>query len=284
MVRRECFTHVYAPEDLPFTNDEHGIVPNLVVDPIGYYARSTKGQDFESMIGTISALLGIQEIDCSSNNLTHLQIIREGLRSMGTELDDLRDAKDQEGFVETIKQILKDIFHHLGLNEQGLTPMRCGLTGQRLESLIFFHPTYYSKLKHMVADKVRARATGQVERNTGQPIAKRATDGGLKFGEMEGDCLKAHGAAENYYDRHCISSDAGITTSCFKCNAPIFENGRVEDTYCKQCASWGTGTIQTLPKGTTCWWEDLLTVGFNITHETKIIPSRNTNYVYTQSV
>ena len=136
----------------------------------------------------------------------------------------------------------------------------------------------------MVADKVRARSMGQVERNTGQPTGKRAADGGLKFGEMEGDALKAHGAAENLLDRHCYSSDAGITYSCTTCNATIFENGKVHETYCKKCNAWGTGTILTLPKGTTCWYEELFTVGFNVTHETKETSPHHNNWVYTSSV
>jgi DNA-directed RNA polymerase beta subunit len=143
------------------------------------------------------------------------------------------------------------------------------------------HPTYYSKLRHMVADKVRARSQGQVERNTGQPTAKRIADGGLKFGEMEGDCLKAHGAAENLIDRHCYSSDAGITFNCTRCGATIFENEKVKETYCINCNKWGTGTIQTLSKGTLCWYEELFTTGFNVINETTKASRNNQNWLFT---
>lgn len=35
-----------------------------------------------------------------------------------------------------------------------------GITGEPLEACIFMGPVYYQKLKHMVVDKLHARATG----------------------------------------------------------------------------------------------------------------------------
>lgn len=39
-------------------------------------------------------------------------------------------------------------------------------TGERLEAEIFFGPTYYQRLKHMVDDKIHSRARGVVQNLT----------------------------------------------------------------------------------------------------------------------
>ena len=96
-------------------------------------------------------------------------------------------------------------------------------TGQMLEDrAIFIGIVYYHRLRHMVADKLYARAKGSVQLTTRQPNEGRSADGGLRLGEMERDVLISHGANATLRDRFLDNSDRYDTVICNTCG--LFAN------------------------------------------------------------
>lgn len=166
--------------DMPF-NDE-GICPDLIMNPHGFPKRMTVGKLIEMIAGKASVLDGYR---------------RYGTAFGGDKAADISAALVQRGY------------HYAG--KEYLTS---GITGEPLKAYVFFGPMYYQKLKHMVMDKMHARATGPVTLLTRQPTEGRSRDGGLRLGEMERDCLIAHGSSMLLQERLMLSSDVFTAYVC----------------------------------------------------------------------
>ena len=110
-----------------------------------------------------------------------------------------------------------------------------GLTGEQLECSIFMGPVFYQRLKHMVNDKAHSRSIGPMVNLTRQPAEGRSRDGGLRFGEMERDCMISHGAARFTRGRIYDASDKYSVFTCKKCGLIAAYNDEIHIHHCKTC-------------------------------------------------
>ena len=114
------------------------------------------------------------------------------------------------------------------------------MTGNKIRVKIFIGPTYYQRLKHMVSDKCHSRGSnGPIIMLTRQPAEGRARNGGLRFGEMERDCIIGHGASAFLKERMLDVSDNFRVFICRKCGLiPIAnpEKAIYKCNYCKNNA------------------------------------------------
>tara|TARA_R110002050_G_scaffold138087_2_gene261807 strand:- start:53 stop:802 length:750 start_codon:yes stop_codon:yes gene_type:complete len=195
----------YRQEDMPFTCE--GITPDIIINPHAIPSRMTIGQLIECLLGKVSALTG-----------------NEG---------DATPFNSEPNIVISISKVL----HDLGYQKDGNENLYNGHTGMPMPAKIFIGPTYYQRLKHMVDDKIHSRSRGPVQVLTRQPTEGRARDGGLRFGEMERDCIIAHGAATFLKDRLFDQSDADRIHVCDLCGLIAIANLKKRTYSCRSCSN-----------------------------------------------
>jgi DNA-directed RNA polymerase II subunit RPB2 len=201
----------YRQEDMPFTVE--GISPDLIINPHAIPSRMTIGQLVECLLGKTS---------CCNGTMGDATPFQKNLRV---------DKADQDS-----QRSISESLHADGYQRTGNEVLYNGHTGRKLESHLFIGPTYYQRLKHMVDDKIHSRARGIAQGLTRQPVEGRARGGGLRFGEMERDCIIAHGAAHFLKERLFNSSDAYRVHVCDLCG--LICSHMTETTYdCKGCGN-----------------------------------------------
>lgn len=192
-----------VPEtDMPF--NELGHPPDLIMNPHGFPSRMTVGKLIELLVGKAGVYEGRQ---------AYATAFGEEFNSTDT------PAMASEALVRN------------GLNYVGKDAFYSGTNGEPLDAYIFSGPVFYQKLKHMVLDKMHARARGPRAVLTRQPTEGRSRDGGLRLGEMERDCLIAYGASNLIMERLMHSSDAFSANVCLTCGLLQYQN------WCQYCRS-----------------------------------------------
>jgi DNA-directed RNA polymerase II subunit RPB2 len=73
---------------------------------------------------------------------------------------------------------------------------------------------------------------------TRQPAEGRARDGGLRFGEMERDCMISHGASMFTKDRIYNASDSYQVYTCQKCGLIAIYNHEKNIHVCNTCKNY----------------------------------------------
>jgi DNA-directed RNA polymerase II subunit RPB2 len=187
--------------DMPFT--ANGVRPDIIINPHAIPSRMTIGQLKETVLGKV--------------------LVELGLFGDGTAFGEF-DVKD------ICNELIK-----LGYEAHGNELLHNGLTGEQHECSVFMGPVFYQRLKHMVNDKSHSRSIGPMVNLTRQPAEGRSRDGGLRFGEMERDCMVSHGASRFTKERMYDVSDKYSVHICKKCGLIASYNDKMHIHHCHAC-------------------------------------------------
>lgn len=193
--------NIIEEQDMPYTTS--GLRPDLIINPHAIPSRMTIAQIKETVLGKL--------------------LLELGLFGDGTSFGELN--------MDTIMKELQKYNYESKGNEI----MYDGKTGEQIETSIFIGPVYYQRLKHMVNDKQHSRCIGPMVNLTRQPAEGRSRDGGLRFGEMERDCMISHGASRFTRERIYDVSDKYSVHVCKKCGLIAIYNDKKKIYLCKAC-------------------------------------------------
>ncbi len=201
----------YRDEDMPFFGD--GMRVDAILNPHAIPSRMTINYLLEGVASTDGA--------------------KTGRFHDGTAFT--RDSKKiRDEFVQGLEAA--GLQKSNKTSRRGYETLYNGMTGEPFQCEIFVGSIFMQKLRHMVNDKIHVRDRGNVQTLTRQPTAGRKSDGGLKIGEMERDCLLGQGSSRVLNDAMFDKSDHFQVRLCKEC-------GEISQTN-EGCSSCGASEVQ----------------------------------------
>jgi hypothetical protein len=165
--------------DMPFTRD--GMRADVLLNPQSIPSRMTVAQLIEIIHGSHAAATGEHRREFTYDETPVEQVMQELAAASGID----------------------------GMREAGLQAMYDPYTGEEYPAKVFTGVCYYSRLKHLVSEKVRANdiVGGEINPITRQGGSGRKHNGGIKAAEMERWSIVGNGAVHTVNEMYRKLSD-----------------------------------------------------------------------------
>jgi DNA-directed RNA polymerase II subunit RPB2 len=210
---------IIPEESMPFTKD--GVKPDIIINPHAIPSRMTIGHLVECVFAKLCCMKGV--------------------------------IGDGTVFIPFDENIIYKELNEKGFDNHGNEILYNGFTGQQIHCEIFIGPTFYFRLKHMVADKINVRGHDRDKNElpkvmlTRQPTSGKRKGGGLRIGEMERDSVLSHGASLFMKESMMERSDKYKWAVCKRCGIlsvynPSKKNRIIQ---CKLCNKDDLAVVET---------------------------------------
>jgi hypothetical protein len=227
---------VIPEENMPYTKD--GVRPDIIINPHAIPSRMTIGHLVECIFAKLCCIDGV--------------------------------LGDASVFIPIEKETIYSRLKEKNFNKYGNEILYNGYTGAQIDTEIFIGPTYYFRLKHMVAEKINSRGIGKVMGLTRQPTEGRRKGGGLRIGEMERDTVLSHGISNFIKESMMERSDKFSWCICKRCGTLVAFNMKENINLCKNCNNDDVAVIQT-PYAFKLFIQELETMGIQPRLNTELI-------------
>lgn len=242
--------------DMPYLED--GRIVDLILNPLGIFARMNLGQLYEVLANIFSEKVRScvnkflnqylrYQNDNSYQELKKAIVDAVGSNKVGhffiDEKEDLEihqlTAKETiqlahkitEGVFSLVPPFesislekIQELLEKHQLPKDGKLKAYDGKTSEPLEDYVLAGMQFFMQLVHKVQYKIHARSTGPYLQHTGQPTNGKQRDGGQKLGEMENWANGGHGAAFICKETSIKSDDTKTRKECFikQCSNNVF--------------------------------------------------------------
>nr|QIM40827.1 RNA polymerase subunit RPO132 [Poxviridae sp.] len=207
--------------ELPYTED--GIKPDIIINSTSIFSRKTISMLIEVIL---TAAYAAKPYNNSGENRP-ICFPSSNETDIDTYLDFAKKCYEHEFDNLSDEELYDKIFCESIMYDPE--------TDKPYKSKVFFGPLYYLRLRHLTKDKATVRCRGKKTKLIRQANEGRKRGGGIKFGEMERDCIIAHGAANTiteilkdseedsqdiYVCDNCgdIAAHIGSTFTCLRCS------------------------------------------------------------------
>lgn len=190
--------YIVNDEDMPYT--ANGIRPDIIINACCIPSRMTIGQLIEAVMNKYAA---INKRPILIDQFEHID--------MDPVIAALQKYKDDIDKNKMNNYDKEELYKH------GCEVLYNGYNGRKIDTPVFMNITTYLRLKHLVDDKIHARARGPMTALIRQPLEGRARHGGLRLGEMERDAYIGHGLALTLKGKFMDNSDGYKMHVCSHC-------------------------------------------------------------------